>query len=219
MKLTKFALAVVAMMALSALTASASSAELYRSTSSPMNLNGSQFPQHEFTIVGQNVYCVGAHFNRNALATPTSELSGVVASYTSCNAFGFANATVNMGTCTYSFDTPVELTSTVDIICSSNANVEGNATNNGDIRIFATVFGSECEVHIQNQWNRAFAFWHNNNPTWGDVHVDTELIFIAAEVTKDNGLCPLSGKGVTNNGTYSGGTDLNGGESVGFEIS
>ena len=210
-------------MAIAALTAfvgvSAASAAQYKASSSPANLTGNQTNTHKFNVDGSNVSCTGATFTRNGLGTAENEVSLVVASYNNCTAFGFA-ATVNMGTCTYNFDTPnAGLTANVDIACTSNANVTGNATNNGDARVLTNVFGSECEVHVESQANKTgLSFKNVTEGTDKNVTVNSAVNALTAEKTKDNGLCPLSGTGVTNNATYNGETAVSGQAGVNIEV-
>ncbi|HEU5253581.1 MAG TPA: hypothetical protein VFU16_09690 [Solirubrobacterales bacterium] len=211
MKLTKLTLALVAVLAMSAMMASAASAN-YQSSSSPVDLFGSQNGKHAFKVDGQAVECNVANFTRNGLTTPANTVTTVVASYSNCTAFGFASASVNMGTCTYRFDATTGASppaSNISIVCTNNSNVN-SLPNNGDIRVFSSVFGSECEVHVESQNLKGTLSFLNNTPVAGDVRVVAAVTGLVAEVTKDNGLCPLSGTGVTNNSTYNGNTDVTG---------
>ena len=211
MKLAKPALALAAIAALTALVGvSAASAAQYKSSASPVSLSGNQNNTIVFSIHGQNLSCTSVILTRNGLATPANEVSGVVVSFSGCTAFGFA-AAINMGTCTFNFDTPnAGLTATTDVVCTSNANVTGNATNNGDARILTNVFGSVCEVHLESQNNKGTITFVNNNPVAGDFLVMFALNSLTAEVTQDNGLCPLSGTGVTNTATLNGSMGVTG---------
>ncbi|HEU5253928.1 MAG TPA: hypothetical protein VFU16_11455 [Solirubrobacterales bacterium] len=222
MKLTKIAIALVAVLAMSALTASAASAN-YQSSAATVDLEGNQNGKHAFKVDGQAVECNVAKFTRNGLETPANEVSKVVASYSNCTAFGFAGASVTMGSCTYNFDaTTAGPMANVDFACTNNAN-DNEGENTGDARIFSTVFGSECEVHVDSveredpvnkvkgiNTNLSTLNFSNNEPGGGDVRVGAAVTGIVAEKTKDNGLCPLSGTGVTVNATYNGNTDVTG---------
>ena len=220
MNLTKLALALAAIAALTAFVGvSSASALQYKSSSSPVNLSGNQTNTHKFNVDGSNVSCTSATFSRNGLATPANEVSKYVASYNNCTAFGFA-ASVNMGTCTYNLDTPnASLEANADLACTSNANVTGNATNNGDARILTNVFGSECEVHVESQNNKGTITIINNFPGPGQVTTIIHTNNLTAEKSKDNGLCPLSGTGTVNNATYNGDTAVSGQAGVNYEVS
>ena len=219
MNLTKLALALAAIAALTAFVGvSAASAADYTSSSSPVNLSGNQNTTHKFNVDGSNVSCTSATFTRNGLSTPANEVQGVVATYGNCTAFGFA-ATVNMGTCTYNFDTPNFFNNAnIDVACTSNANITGNATNNGDARIVTNVLGSECEVHVESQNNKGTLTFENNQPSAGDVLAKAAVTGLTAEKTKDNKLCPLSGIGTVNNSTYNGNTGITGDSSITLEV-
>lgn len=220
----------IALVALTALTAFApvptASAVQYKSSATPVDLSGNQNTQNVFSVDFQNVSCTSATFTRKGLATPANEISAVAASYNGCTAFGFA-ANVTMGTCTYNFDQPdINIIANVDIACTNNANVNGNATNNGDARINASVFGSECEVHIESQNNRGRLDIANDNPVAGDFLLRVSINpgnnggvnALTAERTKDVGLCPLSGVGVQNTATYNGNVGVTGNGAINLEV-
>ncbi|HEU5253580.1 MAG TPA: hypothetical protein VFU16_09685 [Solirubrobacterales bacterium] len=219
MKLTKLTLALVAVLAMSAMMASAASAN-YQSSSSPVDLSGSQNGKHAFKVDGQAVECNVANFARKALSTPASEVQNIVANYANCTAFGFANASVTMGTCTYNFDTVNGIwnfNANIDIACTSNAN-DNEGVNTGDARIFSSVFGSECEVHVESQNNKSELTFLNNTPVSGDVRVVAAVTGLTAQISKDNGVCPLAGTGVTNTATYNGNTDVTGDSSINLTV-
>lgn len=227
MKLTKLALALAAVLAMAALMASAASALQYKSGATPVNISGAQSNTHTFAVDGQNVTCTNATFNKNGLATPANEVPGVVAAYGNCTVFGLSGS-VNMGTCTFNFDNPnAGLNSTFDIACTSNANVNGNATNNGDMRIVAQLNNPNdpnnpfllCEVHIESQNNLGTLTFMNDTPLAGRVRVGAGVSNLTAQKTLDGLACPLSGANTVNNATFNGNTDLAGGGGVNLEVS
>lgn len=144
---------------------------------------------------------------------PANEIPKLKPIYNGCTAFGL-EATVSMGSCTYNFDTPnATYVATVDVVCTSNANVNGNTLpNTGDVRIRASVLGQTCEVHIESQNNKSNVTFEDDNPEPGKVRVVAALTGITAEKVTDNGLCPLNNVGTVNNATYNGLTDLIGTE-------
>lgn len=219
MKLIKLAPALVAVLAISALTASAASAAQYKSSSSPVNLSGSQTSNHVFTIEGQNVSCTSATFAKNGLTTPANEVAKVVPIYSNCTTFGFAGS-VNMASCNYNFDTPnAGLTANLDLICSNNSVGSGTPVSGaGGVTIIMMVPGGECEVHMVSQNNKGTLTFVNNNPAAGDVLVKAAVTGLTMQITADNGLCPLSGPGTVNNATYSGEFALTGPLGVNVEV-
>ena len=218
MKLTKIAIALAAVLAMSALVASAASAAEFKSSKSPVMLNGVQKEQHVFAVDGQKVTCNTAEFNKASQATPTKNITGVEAKYANCTAFGFAGATVNMGNCTYTFTEPnttdgganVHLwTSKVDIGCSGGT----------PITINSSVFGSECSVSVAANANPTEHIIWEVDTTNGDIFGKITVGGIGATKNKDNGLCPLSGTGTTNNATYNGTATVVGTEGTTLSIS
>lgn len=220
MKSTKLALALAALAALAAFAgASAASAAQYKSSSSPVNLSGSQAGNQVFNIQGQNVSCTSATFTRNELATPANEVSKVVPTYGNCTTFGFAGS-VNMASCAYNFDTPnAGLTANLDLVCTNNATGSGTPVSGaGGVVIIMMVPGGECEVHMVSQNEKGTLTFVNENPVAGDVLVQASVSGLTAQITADNGFCPLTGPGTVNNATYSGEFSLTGPLGVNFEV-
>lgn len=202
--------------AIAALTAfvgvSSASAAQFTSTSSPVMLFGEDNGKHVFKVDGQSVTCNVGKFEKASLTTPANVIPGVTAAYSSCTAFGFAGATVNMGNCTYEFLQP-------------NASFEGNVAfrcnSSGKATVFSSVFGSECEVTIgeASNTNLSKVTYKNlaNSPT--KVEMTAAVTGITANKVKDNGLCPLSGTGSTSNATYEGPTVVEGTSGIGISVS
>ena len=206
MKLTKIAIALVVVLAMSAVVASGASAKkLISNAATNVSLSGEDTGKtHKFTVDGQNVTCEKAVFNTGTIALPASTVTAN-AVYTNCTAFGFA-ATVNMGNCHYRINTPTKLaednyTASVDVICNATANSANNVIN-----VNTNVFGSECSVSIGAQANKNHILIKNET---ANVPKDLSLNITVAETitatkNKDNGLCPLSGTGTVNNASYNG---------------
>lgn len=195
----------VALIAASAalFSASSASAAQFLSTSSPVTLYGQDSGNHVFTVDGQAVTCTSASFEKTALATPANTIWGVSAAYSNCTAFGFYPATVNMGNCTYELLQP-------------NSTLEGNVSlrcNVNPITIKVTSFGgTECRVTIGEFGNTNLSkiSYANHNPTAGKVLATATVTNIMVTKLTDNFLCPLSGVGTVNNGTYNGPTPVEG---------
>lgn len=212
MKLTKIGLALLVALALSALTASAATALQYKSSSSPVMLLGTQSAEAPlvFKFDNSNVECSGATFEKASLTTPANEITGIDVAFTSCTGFGISVST-NWGTCGFkSGALDANRMANVDIACNSNANVNGNATNNGDIRVYGSIIGNTCEIHIETQNSKSTVTFVNNTPSGGKVRMGLALTGLIAEKTVDNGICQLNGIGVTNNATLNGNIDWSG---------
>lgn len=216
MKLTKIVIALAAMLAMSAVLVSAASAAQYKSNKSPVMLHGAQVEQHVFTVDGQKTTCNVAEFNKASQATPTNEISGVVATYNNCSAFGFAGATVNMGNCTYTFKQPNALEGNITWTIGFGFFCSGGTP----MTIKSSVFGSECEVTIGQTGNENLfhIVLHLNFNPWPRIRFTFTLTPIRVTKIKDNGLCPLGGTGVVNNGTYNGTSEVEGTEEIGFFV-
>jgi hypothetical protein len=218
MKLTKISLALAAVLAVSAVAASAAMAapESFRSTSSPVNLLGEQTTgvNHVFTLDGQKVECNKAVFQKSSLTTPATSIPGVSAAYSECTAFGFVNAEVNMGTCTYTFLQPNSLVGKVGIFCGAES-----GGKKPFIKIRASFLGSTCEAQVsQNATNESLSkLEYKNNGT--TVDVTANVSGISVNKTADSGACPLSGTGA-GTATYTGPTPgVHGLEGIGISIS
>ena len=215
MKLTKIAIALAAVLAMSALVASAAAAAQYKSNASPVMLHGAQSGEGlVFSVDGQKTTCNTAEFNRASQATPANEVTGVVATYANCTTFGFAGSTVNMGNCTYTFKQPT-LVEGMDY--KANFGIACGAT---PITIKSSVFGSECEITIGQTGNENLAHMLIHRLTTPPVALLITFTVTGMRVTKvkDNGLCPLSGTGVVNNGTLNGSVNFEGTESIGIYV-
>ncbi|HEU5252885.1 MAG TPA: hypothetical protein VFU16_06130 [Solirubrobacterales bacterium] len=216
MKLTKFAIALVAVLALSALVASAASAnQLTSPGNNSVSLTAIDTGNFVYSVDGQNVTCTESHYATGAMAVPANAIT-MNAVYTGCTSFGFAGSTVNMGNCHYGFTTPEkintdEYTSKLSIICKDTKNSASNTIN-----INSSVFGSECSISIGETGNEALAHVIIHNTTGNvpkDLTFTTTVTGIRIVKNKDNGLCPLSGTGTVNNGTFNGSLtvkDING---------
>lgn len=201
MNLTKISLGLAVMLALSLAAVPTASAAQFKSSSSPVSLHGeANTTAHVFKIDGQAAECNG-NFSKSSLSTPANTIPGISASYSGCKAFGFLG-TLNMGGCTYEYLQPnATLNGNMAIRC-------GNPNNAFLITIFASAFGSECEVKIgeTNNTNLSKITYANNNPFTGEVLATAAVTGLTATKTKDNGLCPLSGTGSTSAATFEGPT-------------
>lgn len=218
MRLTKIAIVLAAVLAMSTGLTSGASAHTLKSNVSTVSLSGTDTVNNVFTVDGQKVTCSEAKFATGSMAVPANQIT-MNTVHTGCTAFGFAGATVNMGNCHTRFTTPDhfntnEHTSYVDIVCKDTTGQNGGANV---INVKSSVFGSTCSVsigektEIAHAWfirvlNKQFRLWMT-------------LSNITATKNEDNGLCPLSGTGTVNNATYNGEVILsdNGGNEIFIE--
>jgi hypothetical protein len=211
MKLTnKLGIALVAVLAVSAVVASNASAALeeFKSTSSPVMLFGAQKGKHTFTVDGSSVECTTANFEAASVTSPAKTVQ-ITPTYEGCTAFTFAKAKVEMKGCVYEFLQPNSLVGNVKLVCGANK-----------IRIFVSSFGTECEVLIgeTNNTNLSKVTYKNEAGSPTKVLVGANVTGITAEKTKDTGLCPLKGTGTVNNAVYEGETLVEGTAGIGISV-
>jgi hypothetical protein len=177
-------LAVVAVLALTAVMASAASAASYTASAYPAIATGTNTKGSEvFTTEGGKVEC-DSHF-RGTLSAASSTLT-VTPKYTSCEAFGFLEATVNMESCDYLFHATSTSSTTVDVVCPS-----------GSIKITA----GTCKVEIKGQTGLSSVGTTNSG---SNVIAKPNVSGIAYTVTQDGFLCPFGGTGNKTGATYTG---------------
>jgi hypothetical protein len=178
-------------MALSAVVASAASAtpeftaSSYPATATGSNTKGSEV----FTTEGGKVEC-DSHFVTNSLSEASSIIT-VTPTYTSCDAFGFLEATVNMEGCRF----PFTMTKVLSLQFTLDIHIECPAGKS--IKITA----STCKVEIKGQTALEKVTATNSG---GSVVVKPAVEKIAYTVTQDGFLCPFSGTGNKTGGTYTG---------------
>jgi len=187
-------LALVAVLAMSAVVASAAQAVpqytcgSYSCTSTGSNTSGSE----TFTTEGGTVQC-DSHFASASLSSASSTLT-VTPSYSNCTAFGFLNADVHENGCTYVFHAKSKLgtdhySSTVDIQCPAGAQM--------------VITASTCEVAVGATGNEGLSSVTTQNLAGGKVTVVPNVANITMNVLKDGFGCPFSGTG-HKKGTYHG---------------
>jgi hypothetical protein len=181
------ALAVGAVLALTAMMASAASAAQYTASEYPANATGSNTKGSEvFTTEGGKVECDSHFETKEAIAEPTATIT-ITAHYTNCEAFGFLSATVNMEGCHYHFTLQSNSSNTVDVICPAGQSIK--------------ITASSCKVEIKGQTGL------NSVPvstSGSSVLAKPNVSGIAYTVTQDGFLCPFSGTGNKTGATYTG---------------
>jgi hypothetical protein len=184
------ALALVAVLAMSVVVASAASASSYTGSAYPTTGTGSNTAGKEtFTTPGGTVQC-DSHFE-GTLASASSELT-VTPKYSSCVAFGFLNATVNMNGCDYLFRAGASLgggvyNNRVDI-CQTRLLEGGIWGEIGPI----TITAGTCKVDIPHQTGLSNVKTTNSGSS---VTVEPNVTNITMNVTTDGFGCPFPGTG------------------------
>jgi hypothetical protein len=160
-----------------------SSASNFTANSYPATFTGTSSGQ-EFVLEAGKVECSTTHFE-GTLAASSSSVT-IAAKYTSCKAFGFVAATVNMNGCDYVFST----FGTWEIHCGASP---------------ITITASNCEVTINSQAGLAPLSLANGS---GGLWLGPETGSLAYTVTKDGFACPFSGTGAKIGGDYISVVDL-----------
>jgi len=181
-KFKTLGLAMVAVLAMSAFVASAAQAQ-YTASSYPATATAtSALGNDVFTTEGGTVECA-SHFE-GTLTEASSSLT-VTPTYTSCKAFGFVSATVNMNGCAYIFDRESASSSAATVECPAGKSIQ--------------VIAGNCEVTIAAQSPTGSVSTSNGA---GTVNAQANVTGIAYTVVKDGFLCPFGGTGAKTGGTY-----------------
>lgn len=186
--------ALIAVLALCAAAASTASAEgIYTATEYPATGTGvSEVGNDTFTTEAGNVECK-AHYEAT-LTAASSDLT-VIPTYTNCKAFGFASATVNMGSCDYTFTTPK--TVTAPHIWTAQVHVKCT-----DKTKPITITAGACETTVGEQTPEGHVIITTTTTKPTDLDVLASFKGITYNVTKDGFLCPFSGTGHKTGATY-----------------
>jgi hypothetical protein len=188
--LKSLGLALVAVLAMSAVVASAAqavpsfTASAYPATATGSNSKGSE----TFTLDHSTVQC-DSHFVTNSLAAASSTLT-VTPTYSNCEAFGFS-ATVNPEGCTYVFHATEQVAAGVynhhvDVVCPTGKSIK--------------ITAATCSAEVKAQTGKTTAT--TTNLGGGSVTVQPNVV-VSTTVTNDGFACPLTGTG-TRNATYHG---------------
>ncbi|HST69224.1 MAG TPA: hypothetical protein VLI94_06175 [Solirubrobacterales bacterium] len=168
----------VAVLAMSAVVASAAQAQ-FTASSYPTTVTAtSPLGNDIFTTEGGTVECAG-HFEGTLSEASTS--IKIFPTYTECKAFGFVSATVHVNGCWYIMYSNEK----IDIGCPPTKVIEITAGN--------------CVVDVPPQNNLTGVKFTNNSP-WLDIFATAKKI--KYNVTKDGFLCPFSGTGEKEGAEY-----------------
>ena len=183
--------ALCAVLALTAVVASAASAN-YTASSYPTTGTGtSEIGNDVFKTEAGNVECK-SHFEGTLAASSTSLT--VKAKYTECKAFGFLSASVNMRSCDYLFPNP---TGEKDIWKAEKVQVK--CTNAAEPIL---ITASTCKATVGEQTTAGSVDITNITNAVKDVTVQATVTGVAYNVTEDGFGCPFSGTGAKAGATY-----------------
>jgi hypothetical protein len=153
-KLKALGLALVAVLAMGALSASAASAENFHSESATDTvLKGSQVGTDVFTVNAGTVKCNEATY-AGTQSGATATTVKVTPTYSECTAFGFVSTAIDVNGCTYEFSSD---NSNVVIGCATNPITVtafncwvtvGSQTTNGGITYTNTGAGASRDVDV-----------------------------------------------------------------------
>jgi hypothetical protein len=170
-KFKALGLALVAVLAMSAVVASAASAQ-FTANSYPTTVTAtSALGNDVLTVDGSSTEC-SVHYE-GTLSEASTTLT-VKPTWTNCKAFGFASATMNTNGCDYVFHSGGSL----DIECPVGKTI--------------TLVGGNCEVQFGTQTGLKSLSLSNGHP---HINAQFNVSGITANVTKDGFLCPLTGTG------------------------
>jgi hypothetical protein len=170
--------AALAVLALSAIGASTAQATNFTASSYPTSFTAESVKGNDdFQTEAGAVECK-SHFSGTISAA--SETITVNADYSECSAFGFASATVNMGSCDYVFHT----NGVVDLTCGKTP---------------ASIVASTCEATFTTQSGLKSVSLKNGT---GDITAQAGVTGIAYNVTKDGFGCPFNGTGAKTGASY-----------------
>jgi len=195
--LKSLGLALVAVLAMSAVVASAAQAvPQFTASSYPVTATGSNTKGNEtFTTEAGTVQC-DSHFlventggNHEGIPGATSTVTAT-ASYSNCTAFGFLNATVNMEGCDYVFHATEQVAAGVyrhhvDVVCPAGQSIK--------------ITAATCKAEVKAQTGLT-TVTTTNLETGVTVQPN---VGVSITVTQDGFGCPFSGTGVKT-GTYHG---------------
>jgi hypothetical protein len=197
-----FGLALVAVFAMSAVVASAASANAFMSegnVTAAITANQIKGEDHVFSVEGNKVECETAKFATSGeVASPTGEIT-VHPTYSGCTAFSFVGASVTTTGCDYTLKVG-------GLIETGKYNGKLNLTCSGSNKIVISAGPCEATVSGPQEFNSGITY---TNAAGGAVTVGANVSGIKTNKTKDGFLCPFKGTGETT-GTYTGGTNATG---------
>jgi hypothetical protein len=182
-------LAVVAVLALTAVMSSAASAALYTASAYPATATGANTKGSEvFTTEGGKVEC-DSHFVTHSISAASATITATP-TYSNCEAFGFLEATINTEGCSYLFHVEgsgPSFNNKVDVECGAGKSIK--------------ITAGTCKVEIGGQKELKNVV---SSTSGTGVLVKPSVEGITYTVTQDGFLCPFGGTGTKKDGKYTG---------------
>ncbi|HEX7280184.1 MAG TPA: hypothetical protein VF255_11255 [Solirubrobacterales bacterium] len=198
-KLKALGLALVAVFAMSALSAASASAVEFHSEAAHTELRAEQHAGEDtFSVNAGTVRCSHATYTGTE-SSATSTAQTVTPAYTGCKAFGFVNTTIDTNGCTYTFDSNAN---NVDIACPSSP-------------ITVTAFNCWVTVGAQNNIGPV-TYTNSGSGSSRDVTVDVNITGIS--YTQHSKSFPGCTNGSFTNGTYTGSATVRGFNTAGEQV-
>jgi hypothetical protein len=200
-------LALVAVLAMSAVMAGAASADEFKSEKAPVTLTGTQGATLDtFSTHAGNVKCTTATYKGTQSTTSTTTIQ-VAPTYSGCTFVGL-NSTITTNGCEYLFHVPATAgvtTGTVDIVCPGTNEITVTAPN-------PALGKAKCIVHVPPQTGLGVVTYSNlGSGTTREVKVEVNLTGLKYSQTAgvaESGNCET--KDNTTTGTYVGGATVTG---------
>ncbi|HEX7278555.1 MAG TPA: hypothetical protein VF255_02920 [Solirubrobacterales bacterium] len=210
-KLKALGLALVAVFAMSALSAASASAVEFHSSVAHTELRGEQHAGEDtFTVNAGTVRCSHATYTGTETSA-TATTQSVTPAYTGCKAFGFVNTTIDTNGCSYRFDSNGN---NVDIICP------GNPITVTAFNCWVTV-GSQENLGTVTYTNVAGQTTKNEKEEVIGVHEDDVTVDVnitGIKYTQHSKSFPGCTNGTFTNGTYTGSATVRGFNTAGEQV-
>ncbi len=188
-KFKRLSVALLAVIALSAVSVSSASAINYTASTYPVTGTAeSGLGNDTFTTEAGNIECQSEYSGSMAAAQPTLTVN---ATYTKCQAFGFLSASVTMGTCAFEFTEPTKT-------AADTFSAEAHLRCSGEP---ITVTAGTCKVTIEEQ-SPPGSVTAIDDTEGGDVTVQANYTGIEYTVVQDGIGCPFAGTGAKTGATY-----------------
>jgi hypothetical protein len=213
-------LALVAVLAMSSLVASAASANPFwfksdGAVGSTTTLTGSQIGQDVFEVDGGKITCSTATYSGSQVGNTATTIT-INPTYAGCIAFGTFPATVTMNSCRYVFHTDTKTAGTqYDVITT----IECNGTDEITVTAKTAAGQVKCVIHVPAQNLGTGLMVTNATKGNGvkDVTADVAFTNIKYSQTEGEGLGKCPNALNTTNGKYTGSATLEGRNSLGGE--
>ncbi len=199
-------LALVAVLAVSVVAASAASAHVFHSETGAATVTGTQVEKNKFTIAGQAFECSTATLAASTSEKTVSEIENVAPTYGTCN-YGAQSATITMEGCTYTLSSTTDLNgdALTKIICPAGKHIKI------DLELGCTITVKEALAANGTQTATGGVHYTNQGAgTTRDVLVDLTATFKLSHDWDGEGAEPLACKNIVGTGKLTGTITLKG---------